>query len=104
MGAQGASCTFHDNTIFARCEILHLHLIKVPSTTFTATQQNWGAWLMRVVAGYQWSCSKTSIASRVLVLLLLSYCHLEWLLQNQRFFHCYKSSCCIYKGIRVTAI
>ncbi|CAK9237025.1 unnamed protein product [Sphagnum troendelagicum] len=89
MGARGASCTFHDNTIIARCEILHLHLIQVPSTTFT---------------GYQWSCSKTSIASRVLVLLLLSYCHLEWLLQNQRFFHCYKSSCCIYKAIRVTAI
>jgi hypothetical protein len=48
--------------------------------------------------------SKTSIASRVLLLILLSYCHLKWLLQNQRLFHCYKSSCCIYKGIRVTAI
>jgi hypothetical protein len=39
MGAQGASCTFHDNTIFARCEILHLHLIQVPSTTFTGKQK-----------------------------------------------------------------
>ncbi|CAK9238222.1 unnamed protein product [Sphagnum jensenii] len=93
MGAQGASCTFHDNTMLARCEILHLHLIQVPSTTFTGTQQKISV-----------EFSKTSIASRVLLLILLSYCHLKWLLQNQRLFHCYKSSCCIYKGIRVTAI
>lgn len=33
-----------------------------------------------------------------LLLLVLSHCRLKWLLQDQRFFHCCTSSCCIHKG------